>query len=374
MQLTVAQQGLIRQSIADVLKIDLRSVVVPARLYLDFNVDGPKFDAIKSRIESELSVNLSPALDGVMARVASDDSMLLTKESMNEIVGYLGEWPKIPKKRVSYFVLFTIGMLEAIVSKAFQLGNNEAVGVNVKRNLPIEPTEEVSFPSSQSSDESTIEQVLERDPNSWLDGGPHLAGLSDADQQWWNAIPSKIGMANFRLVLVGMLRQTFLDDGGLDQVATCLNTAEKFAETDSNWDQREAKLRGVKSWKRRVPLWQALIPVLEANLNPLMAGEVLSIVGLSRRWEPGRALDYFKSFYRSIDGEGLQDNVLDEWKTKPVVALCKTMHRTRDFTQMAKLASLLRDAGCAVAPILEHCEDPNCTHIRGDWLVLKLME
>lgn len=58
-----------------------------------------------------------------------------------------------------------------------------------------------------------------------------------------------------------------------------------------------------------------------------------------------------------------------EWRTDTTVALTSGMYESRDFSAMPILADALQDAGCDRADILDHCRDPNGTHVRGCWVV-----
>jgi hypothetical protein len=53
------------------------------------------------------------------------------------------------------------------------------------------------------------------------------------------------------------------------------------------------------------------------------------------------------------------------WRTSTAVALARQMYESRDFSAMPILADALQDAGCDSADILDHCRDPNGTHVRG---------
>jgi hypothetical protein len=55
------------------------------------------------------------------------------------------------------------------------------------------------------------------------------------------------------------------------------------------------------------------------------------------------------------------------WRTSTVVALANQMYESRDFSPMPILADSLQDAGCDNADMLDHCRDPNATHVRGCW-------
>jgi hypothetical protein len=57
------------------------------------------------------------------------------------------------------------------------------------------------------------------------------------------------------------------------------------------------------------------------------------------------------------------------WRTDTAVSLARVMYESRDFAAMPILADALQDGGCEHADILDHCRDPNGTHVRGCWVV-----
>ncbi|MFO0821747.1 MAG: hypothetical protein U0792_01285 [Gemmataceae bacterium] len=57
------------------------------------------------------------------------------------------------------------------------------------------------------------------------------------------------------------------------------------------------------------------------------------------------------------------------WRSDTAVSLAKQMYESRDFDAMPILADALQDAGCDNADILNHCRDPQQTHVRGCWVV-----
>jgi hypothetical protein len=57
------------------------------------------------------------------------------------------------------------------------------------------------------------------------------------------------------------------------------------------------------------------------------------------------------------------------WRTSTAIAVAKQMYESRDFSAMPILADALQDAGCDNDDILNHCRDPQATHVRGCWVV-----
>jgi hypothetical protein len=60
---------------------------------------------------------------------------------------------------------------------------------------------------------------------------------------------------------------------------------------------------------------------------------------------------------------------LPEWRTGTALAIAQQMYESRDFSAMPILADALQDAGCDNDDILNHCRDPQATHVRGCWVV-----
>lgn len=77
---------------------------------------------------------------------------------------------------------------------------------------------------------------------------------------------------------------------------------------------------------------------------------------------------------RDIIGNPFRPVAFDHrWRTSTAVQLARTMYETRDFGPMPILADALQDAGCENADILEHCRDPNGVHVRGCWVVDRIL-
>ena len=61
------------------------------------------------------------------------------------------------------------------------------------------------------------------------------------------------------------------------------------------------------------------------------------------------------------------------WLTSTVVALARGIYDERAFDRMPILASVLQDAGCNNAEVLNHCRDEKQMHFRGCWVVDMLL-
>jgi hypothetical protein len=73
---------------------------------------------------------------------------------------------------------------------------------------------------------------------------------------------------------------------------------------------------------------------------------------------------------RDIVGNPFRPVALEPaWLTADVVALARGIYDERAFDRMPILADALQDSGCANEDVLNHCRDPNQTHVRGCWVV-----
>ena len=90
------------------------------------------------------------------------------------------------------------------------------------------------------------------------------------------------------------------------------------------------------------------------------------------KWTTGskRAEKEHVALARDIFGNPFRPVAFDPaWRTDTAVSLARVMYDTRDFAAMPILAHALQDAGCEHADILDHCRDPDGTHVRGCWVV-----
>ena len=62
-----------------------------------------------------------------------------------------------------------------------------------------------------------------------------------------------------------------------------------------------------------------------------------------------------------------------EWRTDTAVAIAGQMYESRDFSAMPILADALQDAGCDSDDILSHCRDAAQVHVRGCWVVDRVL-
>ena len=77
---------------------------------------------------------------------------------------------------------------------------------------------------------------------------------------------------------------------------------------------------------------------------------------------------------REIFEHPFSQNSFDtSWRSTAVFELAEGMYRARDFSPMPMLADALEDAGCDCAPILSHCRKASGTHVRGCWVVDRIV-
>src|SRR5579883_2776692 len=125
-----------------------------------------------------------------------------------------------------------------------------------------------------------------------------------------------------------------------------------------------------------------------------VAGELAVAEAWDRIHTPGRHWSETDTERREVEEQGMQKEfaALSEivrdifgnpfcpvvfspsWRTDTVVSLARQMYDSRDFSAMPILADALQDAGCDNDDILNHCRDPQQTHVRGCWVVDLVLE
>ncbi len=466
--LSAEQTSLVRTQIANVLNVGADKVVPGARLFGDLGGTPEHLKPLRLAIETAINVQIEPIVNEVNVRTAVDQQGLVTKEAMTQIVDYLGQWPEMPNKQVSFPDLFTVGMIEAIAAKAcnnasatveepplelspelrnlvrkaiakvcklpldqlhselkietpggdFNVKFTQALvaaGSSLNVDFSIELQELVqglkaysegtatpltmrklrrlvpnveSLPDDgedHTSTVGTIERIcaaaIERrksPPTVWDKQtrhvllGHYISGWPSEDQDWWINLPDQIGPAQFRLYLTGMLRAAFVEYGSLDrQINEALEVAEDYAETGHSAELLDKRFRGVSSWKLgRNPLWSGLLNVLKPECTHEDGGSVLSRVEHAFKWSQRQVITAARAWQRSMVSPLKAPSEFDvKWCTEEVATLARQMHDNRIFVDFPKLGTLLEAAGCTVPAILDHCRDPQCRHLRGDWLI-----
>lgn len=77
---------------------------------------------------------------------------------------------------------------------------------------------------------------------------------------------------------------------------------------------------------------------------------------------------------RDIFGNLFHSGGIDPyWQTETVVSLAAGIYAERAFDRMPILADALEDAGCDNAEVLDHCRQPDAVHVRGCWVLDKIL-
>jgi hypothetical protein len=77
---------------------------------------------------------------------------------------------------------------------------------------------------------------------------------------------------------------------------------------------------------------------------------------------------------RDIFGNPFRPAAFDPaWRTSDVLLLARGIYEDRAFERMPILADALQDAGCDSADILSHCSDATAAHVRGCWVVDRVL-
>jgi hypothetical protein len=363
--LTEDQTRLVREQIASILKINVAHVQPEAKFLIDLNGKYDNLKPLRIAIEEILQVSIEPIVEHINSLTETDDEYLLTKVSQEQIITYLGGWPKAPKRRVSFFVLFTVGMIEAMVAKAIeQRGTNDVpLPTSSSPTVPSTRHESTALTQSETSDESV---------------GFYVSDWNQADRKWWQRVPQKLGQDRYRLYLVGILRAAFQAQGGLDaRINEILNIAEKYAESNgSNAPALDKSHRAVNSWKLgRNPLWGGLLDVLGPSCNAEGGGNMLMRVARVFDWNHEQMATAAREWFASLVPPHDEAPVLEaDWRTPEIIALARQMHEHRLFVEFPKLIDLLEQAGCQVEAILSHGRDATRRHLRGDWLLTALLD
>jgi hypothetical protein len=96
----------------------------------------------------------------------------------------------------------------------------------------------------------------------------------------------------------------------------------------------------------------AYYTLVESALVGFAAANRAASSGMNRSNEQSIQSDLF----RDIFGKPFRPVAFNHnWRTSDVVAMCRGMYDTRDFSAMPILADALQDAGCDNADVLGHC-------------------
>jgi hypothetical protein len=196
------------------------------------------------------------------------------------------------------------------------------------------------------------------------------------DDKWWQgcADPSPmVGIGGVsgrkrRLFAVACCRRI----PNLEQLPECraaIDAAERFAEGLCSREEMFVAAEALSS-----STWQeAAANDCAAYFRDADAGEYASYKvadGLAGGTDVKSQLRIHAGLLRDIFGNPFRPvEFSPDWRTDTAVSLAWQMYEPRDFSLMPILADALQDAGCEHPDILDHCRDPNGTHVRGCWVV-----
>lgn len=87
---------------------------------------------------------------------------------------------------------------------------------------------------------------------------------------------------------------------------------------------------------------------------------------IERRTQASLLRDIFDNPFRPIV-------VSPAWRTDTVLSLARQMYEACEFSVMPILADALQDSGCDNEDILSHCRDLAQLHVRGCWVVDRIL-
>ena len=166
----------------------------------------------------------------------------------------------------------------------------------------------------------------------------------------------------------------YTDDRDYQKAKPCLEVAERFADGRVS---REELSRARKAVGRR-PVFRAALaaasPDAEAvwGASEIAFGLLYHHYGDDRNQADAAAMDLVyehADIPRDVFGDPFRPVAFaPEWRTDTAVTLVRQMYEAREFSAMPILADALQDAGCDNADVLDHCRDPQATHVRGCWV------
>lgn len=208
--------------------------------------------------------------------------------------------------------------------------------------------------------------------------GLYLSNWSWADQDWWVGVPEKLGAERYRMYLIGMLRAAFMESGTIDnENIEILEMAEKFAETGNNSAAMEKRLRTLGNRRKlwRTPYVGALLCILKPVCTPEEGATVLAALEHAFHWTQPQVIAAAHAWGRSLMSPlKSPSDFKAEWCTSEVVALAQRMHDSRAFIEFPQLGHWLKQAGCDLPVVLDHWQNPEHRHLRGDWLLKAILD
>jgi hypothetical protein len=193
---------------------------------------------------------------------------------------------------------------------------------------------------------------------------------SDDPRPMLECVQTKSSERKLRLLVCAVCRR-HRDKITKSEFREAIEVAERYADGLATEDER------VQAWRATDYRSQRRS---HSSLARFLAGAHDAVSGSGDFSEPDwYALHSFRRtqadaaqarFLRDIFGNPFRPVTLDPaWLTSTVVALARGIYEGRAFDRLPILADALQDAGCDCAELLDHCRDPQLTHVRGCWAV-----
>jgi hypothetical protein len=173
-----------------------------------------------------------------------------------------------------------------------------------------------------------------------------------------------------RLLVCAECRHWSIITKGVFQQA--VEVAERYADGLATEEERLQAWRATDSRVRRRA---------HSSLAPYLLAVHAAVEGYEEYAEPNwNALAAFRKYrtdaaqaqlFRDIFGPlpFRPASIEPGWLTSDVVALARSIYDDCAFDRLPILADALQDAGCENADVLDHCRDPQLTHVRGCWVI-----
>lgn len=175
-----------------------------------------------------------------------------------------------------------------------------------------------------------------------------------------------------------------------DRLARALDAAERLADRvidRSEWEAAEGGVRAARSETDPVTdprRWDAVTAAVIAVSHAATSEHadqlaVNTAVAAARAARPpgGAAVDEdatHANLVREVFEYPLRPVAFSpQWRTSTAVALAAQVYAARDFSVMPVLADALQDAGCESKPVLEHCRAAGHEHVRGCWVLDRVL-
>jgi|SRR5579883_630496 len=161
-------------------------------------------------------------------------------------------------------------------------------------------------------------------------------------------------------------------------VRDALEVAERYAD---GWETR----RRLDAAREQCGWPSHFVPFSEPRSQPIVANAIAEVCQPGTLFNAEAVLNWISQLFphQTMDDEvaefAAQRDLLNElfgnpfcpvafapqWRTDTAVTLARQMYEVRDFSAMPILADALQDAGCDNEDVLNHCRDPQQTHVRG---------